>query len=93
MSQENVEIVQAGLDAWNVGDMNCLRDLYDPNVIHKSLEGWPESGPFIGREAVMAWLGQLRETWDSDAMEPIDFIPVADHVVVKLRWRGAGPGR
>ena len=38
----------------------------------------------------MAWLGQLRETWDSDAMEPIDFIPVA--MIVKLRWRGVVQG-
>src|SRR4051794_28597978 len=67
MSEHNVEVVRAGLEAWNTGDMDALHDLYDPNAIHKSLEGWPEPGPFVGREAVMAWLGQIRETWDSDA--------------------------
>jgi ketosteroid isomerase-like protein len=55
MSQENVEFVKAGLDAWNVGDMDRLRDLYDPNIVHKIIDGWPEPGPFIGREAVMVW--------------------------------------
>jgi ketosteroid isomerase-like protein len=32
MSQENVEIVRAVFAAWNAGDMDALRELYDPDV-------------------------------------------------------------
>src|SRR5437870_5391158 len=92
MPQDNVEIVKAGLAAWNDGDMDRVREMYDPDVIHKSIEGWPEPGPFVGREAVIDWLEQLRETWDTDVMEPIDFTVVADHVVVRLRSRGVIQG-
>jgi ketosteroid isomerase-like protein len=92
MSQENVEIVKAVFDAWNAGDLDRLLDQWDPNIVHKSAEGWPEPGPFVGREAVMGWFEQLRETWDSDTLEPIDFTAVADHVVVRLRWRGVVEG-
>ena len=92
MSQENVEIVKAVLAAWNAGVMDAFRDLYDPDVIVRALEGWPEPGPFVGREAVMRWLGQLRETWDADTAEPISFIDAADRVVVRQAWRGAGHG-
>ena len=53
MSQENVEIVRAAFEAWNAGDMDALRELYDPDVIVRTPEGWPEPGPFVGREAVM----------------------------------------
>ena len=43
MSQENMEIVQASNEAWNRGDMDALRELYDPNaMIVTGLEGWPE---------------------------------------------------
>jgi ketosteroid isomerase-like protein len=55
MSQENVEIVKAGFEAWNAGDMDAFRELYDPDLIMRAMEGWPEPGPYVGREAVMRW--------------------------------------
>jgi ketosteroid isomerase-like protein len=93
MSQENVEIVQASFEAWNAGDMDALRESYDPNVIMRNPEGWPEPGPQVGREAVLSEIEQLRDTWDADALEPIsDFIDAADRVVVRFVWHGAGQG-
>jgi ketosteroid isomerase-like protein len=46
MSQENVEIVRRAYAAWNAGDMEALRELYDPDVIMRAIEGWPEPGPY-----------------------------------------------
>ena len=93
MSQENVEVVRAGFEAWNAPDMEALRELYDPDVLWRPPEGWPEPGPYVGREAVMRQLEQMRETWDADTLEPIsDFIHAADRVVVRQIWRGAGRG-
>ena len=53
MSQENVEVVRAAFEAWNAGDMDAFREMYDPDAIVRMLEDWPEPGPFVGREAVM----------------------------------------
>jgi ketosteroid isomerase-like protein len=53
MSQENVEIVRASFEAWNAGDMDAFRELYDPDVILRMDANWPEPGPYVGREAVM----------------------------------------
>jgi len=93
MSQENVEVVQAGFEAWNAGDMEALRELYDPDAIARPLKGWPESGPFVGREAIMRQFAQLRQTWDADDLElTSDFIEAADHVVVRTIWHGVGHG-
>jgi ketosteroid isomerase-like protein len=93
MSQENVELVGAGYEAWNAGDMDALRGLFDPDASMRLPEGWPEPGPFIGREAVMRQLEQQRETWDADALEPIaDFIDAGERVVVRFIWRGTGHG-
>ena len=93
MSQENVEINQATFKAWNAGDMDALHDLYAPDIIMRTPEGWPEPGPFVGREAVMRQWEQQRETFDADTGEWIsDFIDTADRGAVRVIWRGAGSG-
>jgi ketosteroid isomerase-like protein len=93
MSKENVEIVRAAFDAWNGEDMDAVRELYDPEVSWRPPKDWPEPGPYVGRDAVMRQLEQLRETWDADTLDPIDdFIDAADRVVVRLIWHGVGQG-
>ena len=93
MSRENMEVVQAAYKAWNAGDMDALRELYDPDVIMRTPEDWPEPGPFVGREAVMRYFAQLRETWDADTLKPIgDFVHIGDRVAVRQIWHGAGYG-
>ena len=92
MSQENVEIVRAAIAWWNAGNMDAVSNGLDPNVVATALRGWPESGPFVGREAVMDWYAQVREAWDIDTVEPIRFIDIGDRVIVRVRWHGAGQG-
>ena len=38
MSQENVEIVRKLIEAWNAGDMDAFRDLYDPEIIMRVVD-------------------------------------------------------
>jgi len=93
MSRERVEITRAVFAAWNTADMEALRELYAPDVIVRAPEGWPEPGPFAGREAVMRQWEQMRETWDADALEPLsNFIDADERVAVRVIWRGAGHG-
>ena len=92
MSQENVEVVRSALAASNAKDIDALREAHDPNTIFKPVEGWPESGPFVGREAVMAFFDQLWEAWDTDAFESTSLIDAHDRVVARVVWRGAFQG-
>ena len=93
MSQENLEIVRALFEAYNAADMDAVREFYDPDVIVRTVEDWPEPGPYVGREAVMRFHEQLRDTWDADTGVPIsDFIDAGDRVAVRYIWRGAGHG-
>jgi ketosteroid isomerase-like protein len=92
MSRENVEIVQAALAAWNAGDMDAVREVFDPDVIVRLPEGWPEPGPFVGRDEVMRQWERNREVWDADTLEPISFIDARDRVVVRFIWSGVGRG-
>jgi ketosteroid isomerase-like protein len=93
VSQENVEILKASIAAWNAGDMDALRELHHPDAVVRSVEGWPEPGPYVGREAVLRQWQQQREAFDEDVLVPIgDFIDAGDRVVVRFVWRGAGRG-
>jgi ketosteroid isomerase-like protein len=93
MSQENVEVNRALFEAFNAGDMDALRELYDPEVVMHHVKDWPEPGPTVGREAVIRFIEQLRDTWDADALEVTsDFIHAADRVVVRFTWHGEGRG-
>ena len=93
MSRENVEIVRRGFEAWNAGDMDGLRDLHDPEVILRPPKGWPEPGPYVGREAVMRQFEQLRQTWDADGLEQIgDAVDAGDRVLARFAWHGVGQG-
>src|SRR6266487_2409444 len=56
MSQENVEVVKAAFDAWNAGDMDRFREMYDPNVVLHTVPDWPGAGTIYrsrGRDAVL----------------------------------------
>ena len=93
MSRENVEAARRGYAAYNAGDLEALRELYDPDIVMYHLEGWPEPGPSVGRDAVMREVEQLREAWKGDTVEPVgDLIEVGDHVLVREVWRGHGSG-
>jgi ketosteroid isomerase-like protein len=93
MSEENVEVVRNTFEAWNAGDMDRLRDLYDPDVIARAPPGWPEPGPFVGRDAVMRQFQLVREAFDEDSLELVsDFAAIGDRVIVRAAWRMIGRG-
>ena len=93
MSQENVEIVRAFFEAWNAGDMNAIRELYDPAIVVRYAEDWPEgSEPTMGRDAVIRQWEQQRADFDSDTLEKIELIDAGDRIVVRQMWRASGRG-
>ena len=93
MSQENVEIVRGTIEAWNAGDMDALGDVYDPNIVVRYADGWPEgSKPNLGREVVVRQWEQQREPFDRDTLEEIEVIDLGDRVVMRQMWRAVGRG-
>ena len=93
MSQENVEIVRTYFKVWNAGDMEGVRELYDPDVVMEVSPDRPEPGPFVGRNAVMQQLNQARAAFDGDSVESLsDLVAVGDRVIVRTGWHGFGHG-
>jgi uncharacterized protein len=93
MSQENVEIVRRGVEAWNAGDMAAFRELVAPDAIVRPPPNWPEPGPYVGREATMRYFEGIREAWDMDTIEWVgEPVAAADRVVISFTWQGMGAG-
>jgi ketosteroid isomerase-like protein len=93
VSQENVEDIRAFVEAWNAGDMGAVAESYDPHVVVRYVQGWPEGlEPIMGREAVMRQWEQQREAFDADTVELIEIIDLGDRVVVRFIWRAVGSG-
>jgi ketosteroid isomerase-like protein len=91
MSRQNLEIVKGVFAAWNAGDMAAYREVLDPEVILRSLQNWPEQGPWVGPDAAMRQFEHVRDTWDSDTVDPItEFVDIADQVVVRWAWHTTG---
>ena len=67
--------------------------MHAPSVIARTIEGWPEPGPFVGRDAVMRQFARVRAAWDTDAIEPIgDFLDAGDRVIVRVFFHDLGIG-
>ena len=93
MSQENVEVLQASFTAYRTGDMTAWGEWLTPDVISRPPEGWPEPGPFVGREAVVRQFQQQRAAFAADEVELVsDYFAGADRVAVRLVWHGTGSG-
>ena len=93
MSQDNVEIVRRYVETWNAGNMEGVRELYDPQAVMVVARDWPEPGPFVGRDAVMEQLNQARAAFESDWAEFVsDLVVVGDRVIVRMDWHGVGRG-
>jgi ketosteroid isomerase-like protein len=96
MSQENVEVVREGWDAWIRGDMPRLFRQLDPNVVWDTshFHDWPESS-YHGIEGVERFLSEWRDVWDGYEVEVEDVRAAPDGRVVSLivqRGKGRGSG-
>ena len=82
MSQENVEIVKASIDAVNRGDWDAmLKDAAPGFEYDFSRAVGPWRGVFGVDQARRLW-EQFAASWESFRVEPHEFIEVGDHVVV-----------
>ena len=93
MSQENVEVVRAGYDAFNQGDYEAWIGVYDENVEFLDLAETPDTGTFSGHAGVRFWLAKLQEAWgEGIRFEPLSIAQGDDVVVVDTLARGVGIG-
>jgi ketosteroid isomerase-like protein len=82
MSQENVEILRACIDAYNRDDWDAVFK----DVAPGAEVDWSRSvGPYGGvyrLDQFRRFVAEFRKTWESSRLEPHEFIEAGDLVVV-----------
>jgi ketosteroid isomerase-like protein len=92
MSQENVEIVKANIDAYNREDWDAFfKDAAPGFELDLSRAVGPWHGVF-GLDQARRIVGEFRETWESARMEPHEFIEAGDLLVVPVTQHLKGRG-
>jgi ketosteroid isomerase-like protein len=86
MSQENVEVVRRGLEAFNQGDIDGALDMYDPRVEVRTLL----SGSARGRHEVRAAILEREKEVGAVQYLPEDLIDVGDTIIGVVRAKGKG---
>jgi ketosteroid isomerase-like protein len=96
MSEENVNVVKAFLEASIRRDMTQLAELADPEVeLHGTVGGVQEGQVYRGLAEIVREYDEVDgEAWEERRIEPVGFLDAGDEVVVLFhefrRGRGSG---
>jgi ketosteroid isomerase-like protein len=91
MSDENVEIVQDTFRRIDPNDLTAFAALVHPECRMTPVEGWPEPGPFIGREAIVRQFERFLADVSETHFEEIEIVADSEAwVVMTWRWRTRG---
>lgn len=87
MSKENVELIRAGFDAHNRGDLDALTRIYDSDAVFETLL----LGTHRGKEAIRLIYEENQRTLSGYAIDPVELIDTGDQVVAVAQVKGVGP--
>src|SRR4051795_1126045 len=96
MSQENVEVVRAYVEAYNTGAdafVDFLVGFMSEDVeIVPDASLFPDARPFRGREEYRRYIADIDQDWEGGGRSEIkEIFPVGgDRVVVRVDWGGRG---
>ncbi len=92
MSEENVEIVRQGYEAWNRGDLGWLLDHITPDYEFRTAQLFPDTDAvYWGREGLGRFWRTLREPFETVLIEVVRLEPTGDdRVLALLRFHGLG---
>jgi ketosteroid isomerase-like protein len=90
MSQENVELVRTGIDAYNRRDMDTLLErIASDFVFDRSRSISPERG-ILTLDQFRSWVEDTWATFEVFRFEAHEFIEAGDHVVVPVTAHARG---
>ena len=84
MSQENVEIVRAFLDASSLGDLETFMGALDPAIEWTPVKEDPDFRVHRGLEDVAAWLAEWAEVFPDMRWEAARILDAGDGAVVAI---------
>jgi ketosteroid isomerase-like protein len=88
MGGRNVDVVRAGHDAWNRGDLDAVREIYAPDVTASAGPLWPAAEEVKGPDAIIQAFASIFSAFEKSELVAEDYIERGDSVVVPTLWRG-----
>ena len=84
MSEDNLDVIRRGYDAFGRGDINALLDLFDDQIqwVTPGPAELATSGRRTGRQEVAGFFASVNEIFDIQRFEPGEFIAQGDRIVV-----------
>jgi ketosteroid isomerase-like protein len=90
VSEQRVELVRQGYEAWNSGDRKWVLEHMSPDVEWIPPPEDPEPRHYHGFEGVQAFWNQWRAAVGRLQFRPLEYIDAGDHVVVCAKRSGVG---
>jgi ketosteroid isomerase-like protein len=90
MSQENVEIVRRGIEAFNARDVDDLVSLSDPDGEWLPFRAQLEGTVYRRHEGIRQYVHDMDEDWEAFRIDPLEFHARGDRVAVIGRVRALG---
>jgi uncharacterized protein len=96
MSEENIEILRRGYEAFNRGDMSVAIELATPNLEWGATGAFPGvDGMYRGPDAMQEWMDVIRSAWEEFEVTLDEILHDGDDSLVVaelLRGRGRESG-
>src|ERR1700730_19056224 len=71
----------------DITDAHEYWELFDPDVVLVEIAEFPDAATYRGLEQMRRWLQGWLDVFDKISIEPQEFVPVGDHVLVSTHQR------
>jgi ketosteroid isomerase-like protein len=90
MSEENVENVRRGIDAWNRGDLDEWLAGFAPKAELHTTGRFPDQGVYRGRAGLERYWSEIHEAAEEMSVTVTDMRAIGDKVFQAVTARGRG---
>jgi ketosteroid isomerase-like protein len=91
MSQENIEILRRGFEAFHAGDLDRMVSVVAPEVEYCTSREDPDAATHRGRAAYKRYVEQWMESFEGLHADVEEYIDAGDgRVFTWIRWTGRG---
>jgi len=90
MSEENIEVAAELARQFEQGDWARVGALFTDDATLQPPEGWPEAGPFFGRDTIVREFRRIHEIWRTNRAAVAGLAEAEDRLVVQIDWSVEG---
>ena len=90
MSEENLEIVRRGYEAFARGDITAMFAALDPEIVTYTAPPLLPPGEHVGLDGVLEWIGDWTEAFGEFTLTPEEYLAKGEFVLVRARQVATG---